>query len=276
MRAFVLAAGLAAATVPGMSQAQGLDFGGALAAENLSGIAGSHTQEPSLRPGRVALEAAPERVRSGQTSVRMQIQPGDCGARIGGGQPDDCANGNERIEINAGTSTGTTLYAFSMMLGADFRDLSDEAPTVGLVQWFQQEAGACFSLQYNNASERLVLRNRCTDGGFNTAPPEDVELRGVPAFDTWNEIVVLANWSAGPDGLFRVLVNDALAYDFRGPTLAAGGAGEVSQRFTVLRFDGLGRHAATSTLWLDDLVQSGGLGPIEERYAFTRANLGVQ
>lgn len=253
----------------------GLAFGNALVAENFVGLNPSHSQEASIRPGRVAVDADPNRIRSGETSIRMQIQPGDCGARIGGGQPDDCANGNERIEIGGGPSSGTTLYAFAMMLGSDFRNLADNAPAVNLVQWFQQDAGACFNVQFNGSSERLYLRNRCTDGSYNTAEPEDVELR-VPSFDSWVEFVILANWSKGPDGLFRVLANGRLVYDYRGPTLAAGGADEVEQRFSVLRFQGLGNHASTSTLWLDDVVQSSGLGEIEARYAVDRATLGVQ
>lgn len=276
MKLTFLAAGLTLLGQATQVQAQGLEFGSPVVAENFSGLAPSHTQEPSLRPGRIVVDTDPNRIRSGQTSVRMQIQPGDCGARIGGGQPDDCANGNERIEINGGTSAGTTLYAFSMMLGSDFRDLSEDTPSVDLVQWFQQNAGACFSLQYDVSSEHLSIRNRCTNGSYNTADPEDIELRRVPPFDAWNEFVVLSNWSKGPDGLFRVLVNNELAYDFRGPTLAAEGADEVSQRFTVLRYDGLGTQASTSTLWLDDVVQSGGLAEIEQRYAFDRGTLGVQ
>ncbi len=258
-----------------VGQGGGLNFGSALVAENFAGLTPSHTQEASVRPGRIIAETNPAAVRSGQTSIRMQIQPGDCSARIGGGQPDDCANGNERIEINAGSSTGTTLYAFSMLVGPDFRQLSEGAPAVGLVQWFQSDAGACFSLQYDVVERNLYIRNRCTNGSYNTSEPADENIAANP-FDRFNEFVVLANWSRGADGLFRLLVNNDLVYDFRGPTLAAEGGEEVSARFSILRFDGLGQHGSPATLWLDDVVAASGLEAIEQRYAFDRGRLGVQ
>lgn len=282
---FLLAAGLAIVAqsagaggiVPTetVGRSGGLNFGSALVAENFAGLSPRHTQEASLRPGRVVAETNPAYIRSGQTSIRMQIQPGDCSARIGGGQPDDCASGNERIEINTGTSSGTMLYAFSLLLGSDFRQLNEAAPTVSLVQWFQAGAGACFSIRYDADSDDLLLRNRCTNGSYNTAEPEDVDLGG-DATRGFQEFVVLANWSKGSDGLFRLLVDNELVYDFRGPTLVAEGSNEVSQRFSVLRLDGLGQHTTTSTLWLDDVVASPGLTEIEQRYSFDRGNLGVQ
>jgi hypothetical protein len=285
-RTLRLAAGLALlaqgawaqGTVPAetIGQAGGLNFQSGLVAENLSGFAPQHTQQASLAPGRIAVETDPTRIRSGQTSIRMQIQPGDCSARIGGGQPDDCASGNERIEIGSGQgASGIMLEAFSLMLGGDFRNLNDNAPAVNLVQWFQQNAGACFSLQYNAVRENLSIRNRCTNGSYNTAEPQDVELRGNP-IDSWQEFVVLANWSKGADGLFRVLVNNDLVYDYRGPTLAAEGADVVSERFMILRQNGLGVHTGAATMWLDDVIRAGSVAELETRYAFERANLGVQ
>lgn len=285
-RTLRLAAGLALvaqgawaqATVPAetIGQAGGLNFQSGLVAENLSGFAPQHTQQASLAPGRVAVETDPARIRSGQTSIRMQIQPGDCSARIGGGQPDDCASGNERIEIGSGQpASGLSLSAFSVMLGGDFRNLSSSAPAIGLVQWFQQNAGACFAVQYNASQENLYIRNRCTNGSYNTAEPEDVALRG-GTFDRWHEFVVLANWSKGADGLFRVLHNDNLVYDFRGPTLAAEGGDTVSERFSILRQNGLGAHSTVSTMWLDDVIRAGSIEELEQRYVFDRANLGVQ
>lgn len=272
-----LAAGVAAAQTPpeGTVGAQGgLNFASALVAETFAGVRPSHTQQASLRPGRIVVETSPAHVRSGQTSVRMQLQPGDCGARIGGGAPDDCANGNERIEINMGPSSGTVLYGFSLQLGDDFGQIRGPS-AVNLVQWFQQGAGACFNVQYDVRDKRLYVRNRCAAGGYNAGPPQDTSLRA-PAFGRWNEFVVLARWSKGEDGLFRVLVNDELAYDWRGATLAPEGADQVSERFSILRFEGLGRIPVPSTLWLDDVVASGRVADIAQRYAFTRANLGVQ
>jgi len=285
-RTLRLAAGLALVaqgawaqgTVPAetIGQAGGLNFRSGLVAENLSGLAPQHTQQASLAPGRVIVETDPGRVRSGQTSIRMQVQPGDCSARIGGGQPDDCASGNERIEIgSAQGTTGIMLEAFSLMLGSDFRNLSTSAPAISLVQWFQQDAGACFAIQYNAAQENLYVRNRCTNGSYNTAEPEDVALRG-GVTDSWQEFVILANWSKGADGLFRVLHNNVLVYDFRGPTLAAEGGDTVTERFSILRQNGLGAHSGASTMWIDDVIRASSVAELESRYAFDRGNLGVQ
>jgi len=255
-------------------QGGGLDFQNPLVSENISGLTASHAQQASLLPGRVAVEASPTRIRSGQTSIRMQVQPGDCGPRVSGAQ-DDCAEGNERIDIDSDFVAGTQLYAFSLMLASDFGSLSRDGAGVGLVQWYQRDAGACYALQYSIPQRQLFLRNRCPQGVYDPANAEDTALRG-RTFDSWNEFVILAVWSKGGDGLFRVLQNNTLVYDHRGATLAATGGDDVSQRFSVLRYNGLGAHRSTSTIWLDDVVRSQGVAEIEQRYAFDRANLGVQ
>jgi hypothetical protein len=279
-----LAAMAAAMLVSQASQAQtaapagqggGLDFQNPVVAENISGLAASHAQQASLLPGRVALEGSPDRIRSGQTSIRMQVQPGDCGPRVNGGGQDDCAEGNERVDIDSDFVPGTQLYAFSMMLGSDFGSLSRNGTGVSLVQWYQRDLGACYAIQYSISERQMFLRNRCPQGVYDPENPEDVALRG-RTFDQWNEFVVLAVWSKGQDGLFRVLQNNTLVYDHRGPTLAPTGGDDVSQRFSILRYNGLGVHQAPSTVWLDDIVRSNGVAAIEQRYAFDRANLGVQ
>jgi len=273
--ALTLAAQVAQAQTTGTTgQGGGLDFRSPLVSENISGLAASHAQQASLLPGRVAVEASPTRIRSGQTSIRMQVQPGDCGPRISGAQ-DDCAEGNERIDIDSDFVPGTQLYAFSLMLGSDFGSLNRNGTGVSLVQWYQRDLGACYALQYSIQQRELFLRNRCPQGVYDPANPEDIALRG-RTFDSWNEFVILAVWSKGGDGLFRVLQNNTLVYDHRGPTLAPAGGDDVSQRFTVLRYNGLGTHGAPSTIWLDDVVRSSGVAEIEQRYAFDRANLGVQ
>jgi hypothetical protein len=50
----------------------------------------------------------------------------------------------------------------------------------------------------------------------------------------------------------------------------------VSQRFMILRPNGLGQIASISTMWVDDAVRGASLEEIEQRYAFDRANLGVR
>ncbi|TNC50111.1 hypothetical protein FHG66_09115 [Rubellimicrobium rubrum] len=272
-RGLLLAGGLMLAA--NLGHAQGLDFQSAAVAENFAGLTPAHSQEASLRPGRIAVDTDPNRIRLGATSIRMQLVPGDCGARIGGGLPDDCAEGNERIEINDTTPlAGTTLQAFSLMLGGDFGQASSgSAPT--LVQWFQQNAGPCFSIQYSIADRRMFLRNRCPQGSYGVGEPQDTTLRVSP-FDQFNEFVVLANWSKGADGLFRVLLNNQLVYSYTGPTLAAEGADQVNQRFMILRPNGLGQIPTTSTMWIDDAIRGASLEEIEQRYAFDRANLGVR
>jgi hypothetical protein len=256
-------------------QAGGLDARSPLVAENFFGVVPSHDQQASLLPGRVAADASPGRVRSGQTSIRMQIQPGDCGPRVGGGGQDDCAAGNERIDIGSDYIGGTQLYAFSLMLASDFNQLSRNSAGVGLVQWYQRDVGACYALQYGISQRGIFVRNRCPQGVYNPEQPEDVGLQRT-GFDRWDEFVVLAVWSKGADGLFRVLQNNQLVYDHRGPTLAAQGGDDVAQRFSLLRYNGLGNNPAPSTIWLDDVIRSGSVEEIAARYAFDRANLGIQ
>jgi len=264
------------AQAPGTVGASGgLNFDSPLVAENFHGLSPRHTLAASLLPDRVAVETDPARVRSGQTSIRLQVQPGDCGRAINGGAPDDCASGNERVELNTGDTSGLTVYAFSLMLDGDFRNINRAAPTAYLVQWFQQEAGACFGVQYSGSADRMVIRNRCVGGSFASGTVTDTELRIQP-FGAWHEYVVLANWSKDADGLFRVMVDNQLAYSFQGPTLAAEGVDQVSQRFMVNRQNGLRQTIGTTTMWLDDVVTSNNLEAIEQVYAVDRTSLGVQ
>lgn len=283
--AFLLTAGLltsasslsAQATLPAgtVGAAGGLNFDSPLVAESFHGLTPRHVLAASLLPGRVAVETDPARIRSGQASIRLQVQPGDCGRAINGGDPDDCASGNERVELNTGNTGGLTVYGFSLMLDGDFRNINREEPTAYLVQWFQQDAGACFDVHYSGSVDQIFIRNRCVGGSFASGTVEDTNLR-IPPFDSWHEYVVLANWSKGTDGLFRVLVDNRLVYSFQGPTLAAEGGDQVSERFMVNRQNGLGRTSGTTTMWLDDVVTSTSLDAIEQVYAVDRTSLGVQ
>ena len=191
----------------------------------------------------------------------MRLNPGDCGTRIGGELP---AERNEHNEINDTTPlAGPTLQAFSLMLGAHFGQLrSGSAPT--LVQWFQQNAGPCFSIQYSTPDRRMFLRNRCPQGSHGVGEPQDATLRVSP-FDQFNEFVVLANWSKVADGLFRVLLNNQLGYSHAGPTLAAEGSDRVNQRLMILRPNGLGQIPTTSTMWIDDAIRGASPEEIEQR-----------
>ncbi|PRY24846.1 polysaccharide lyase-like protein [Aliiruegeria haliotis] len=254
----------------------GLKFSHQLAKENFSGLKPKHGKAANFRPGRIVVETDPARVRSGKSSIRFQIQPGDCGRSAGPGSWDDCKLRNERIEVTTqGSTAKSSFYAFSVLLSRDFSALQNYHPEVNLYQNYQYGSGACFNIQYSIPRKALHIQHRCVNGRYDHGSPKNTYVPG-PTFDRWHEFVIYAKWSRGSDGVYRVLHNGKLVYSFSGATLAADAGSKIITNLFIYRYEGVGRTTTASTAWFDDIVASKSFSKISARYPVSKAALGVR
>ncbi len=267
----------------------GLNFRSSAVRENLFGVGWKHGFETSSLPGRVTVDSNADRVRSGETSIRMQILPKDCGWTVhrDSGEWNDCLWGNERVDILATNPlSGKQFYAVSMMLSSDFSKLPGQtrymSSDINLFQWYQLDSGACFNLQYNTRRKRLNIDVRCPNAVYDHqgARKNRIELSG-PVYDRWHEFVVFANWRADDKGVFRVLHNGNLVMNYAGPTIAKAGQNKVNEAAFIYRYGSKDEPAWTfyrtpSTVWFDDIIRARSLTKIERRYRFDRASLGFR
>lgn len=262
----------------------GLNFRNNLVRENLSGVTWKHDFEASLLPGRVTIETDPQRVRTGNSSIRMHVNPKDCGWTVhrDDGGWNDCLQGNERVEIQTTDPlSGKQFYALSIMLDSNFSKHGGQPSTmhsdINLFQWYQLDSGACFNLQYNTRTKSLNIDIRCPNGVYDHQM-QRVELSG-PVFDRWHELVVFANWRSDEKGEFRVLFNGQLVMNYNGPTLSTKGRKEVNEAAFIYRYGSKDEpswqfYTTPSTVWFDDIIRARSLSTIENRYSFNRSKLG--
>jgi len=265
----------------------GLKFSHRLVRENFTGLTPQHGFAASQRPGRVTVETDPSRVRSGKASIKMNLQPKDCGGSPRGGPNDwnDCTAGNERVDVAFYDDVGgSQIYAMSVMLDQNISRLRGQPSympsNINLYQWFQLDSGACFNIQYNTRSKKMNIDYRCSGGRYGHGRASIVNLPG-PVFDVWHEFVVYAKWSKGNDGSFRVLHNGKLVLNHSGPTLAKKGSETVAEHSFVYRYGNREKPAwafypIASTVWFDDMMRSSRIGTIEKKYDFDRTRLGFR
>jgi hypothetical protein len=164
---------------------------------------------------------APHPVRDGHQSLRIELRRGDCGKTESW---DDCFHGNERVEL---TSTKPdwmkpntkVSYGWSIYLPPDWnpKDLSQ----IVMGQFHQIDSHPAFQVFYQSQGGGLQVKCRVEEtrnsvGTFVRTIIPEKELRG-----RWHDIRVEAYWRKKADGYFKVFVDDALAYDFKGRTMSA-------------------------------------------------------
>jgi hypothetical protein len=174
------------------------------------------------------IASAPFPVRSGETSVRLELHRGDCGKLSMGDRWDDCLHNNERVELVSAErdwlkANSRGAYGWSIYLPPDWnpKDLSQ----IVLGQFHQQgDDHPAFQFFYQSQGGGLQVARRVEETrnsagtDIRTIIPEK-ELRG-----RWHDIRVDASWRKRKDGYFRVTVNGTPAYDFRGQTLSGSSA----------------------------------------------------
>jgi len=154
-------------------------------------------------------------VRTGPSSLRFEVQPGDCSWQAGGWN--DCEHDRERHELKAASwSGGEGWYQWSVYLPRDYPVIFPAKVALGQ---FHQESGHV-AWMFQNKDGGLAVDNQVQGSTLHLKPIlSDADMRG-----HWSDILVHARWSAGKDGFFRVFVNGETMprYAWSGPTQSAG------------------------------------------------------
>lgn len=249
--------------------------------ENFVGTTWYAEWETALRPGRVKIETDPSRVRSGNNSIRLHLEPGDCGKN----RPVKPFSGfigmttctppmSELVGISPTGKQldGTRYYALSVMLDQNLKEHQSSGGDISLFEWQsvgnQPNIGPCFNIMFDVYYQKLVVDQRCTTGWY-VHSTEKTYLSG-QMFGQWHEFVVGANWSNDKDkGFFRVLHNGQLVMDYKGPTLLRG-VEKIQEAAFIHRYR---PYPTPSTVWFDDIIRTWNVSAIKKRYNFEEALL---
>ncbi|MEP9374794.1 heparin lyase I family protein [Mesorhizobium sp. KR1-2] len=166
------------------------------------------------------LASTPLPVRDGKYSLRIELHKGDCGKSA---DWDDCYHSNERVELTTPEKSwikpnSRTQYGWSIYLPVDWnpKDLSQ----IVMGQFHQADSHPAFQFFYQSQGGGLQVKRRVDETRNSVGTDvrtviDEKELRG-----RWHDIRVEAYWRKTQDGYFKVFVNDALAYDFKGKTMS--------------------------------------------------------
>ncbi len=181
-------------------------------------------------------------VRTGTTALAFQVEDGEC---AGNRSYNDCANGRERSEIvdrSAVQTNREAWYAFSVFIPSTTRPI-DPANTI-LAQWQDTKGSGEITLGFSLYREGIELtqddpRTRQTDDANPPRPMvTDIVVPPSRVNNRWHDFRVQAVWSAGPEGMINVWINDRLVHSHQGPNLNRNVA--PAFKFGVYR-SGLGR-----------------------------------
>ena len=201
----------------------------------------------------IVTEAGGHPVRLGESAIRFEVRPGDCGRdEIWS----DCENDRERHELASSDRRPgqgeTTWYAYSIYIPEQTTTVFPTRTTLG--QFHEMGANVNFAMD-------LTLRGYIVDyklegwgTGTQTIIPTE-ELHG-----RWHDILVRATWSDEADGRFSVWVNREQVYDFTGRTLRSRGGRGIYFKFGIYRsfisrYTGMNDGAAppTQVVYYDEL-----------------------
>ncbi len=192
---------------------------------------------------------APLPVRSGETSIRFHVRPGDCSAGKHGW--DDCANDRERAELKqAGYQYHgeTWRYRFDIFVPGGHRVIWPAK--LAFAQFHQEGARPAIMLQ--NHKGGLWLDVHDGEGTVELLPliPND-EFAG-----RWHEVALQVHWSRNDDGFVRAFIGGRPVARFDGPTMSAQ---KVYFKFGVYRSH-LNRNAkakeVSHTVYFDTVTRT--------------------
>lgn len=150
----------------------------------------------------------PHPVRSGKTSERFEVRPGDCYWNTGW---NDCENDRERSELSEQepySSVGREYwYGWSIFIPNDYPNIY---PTKTALGQFHQKHVSSPPVMFQNSSGGYWLDINQMHGGYFILIPEE-ELRG-----KWHDIVVHAKWSKNSDGFIKVWADGFLKASYSG------------------------------------------------------------
>lgn len=158
---------------------------------------------------------APLPARSGETSIRFHVRPGDCSAGKHGW--DDCKKDRERAELKQTDYQHhgeTWWYGFSMFVPLSHRPIWPAK--LSFAQFHQEGAKPALMLQNHKGGLWLDIHDaRRTVKLLPLIAAQDFAGR-------WHDISLQVRWSRRSDGFIRAFVDGKPAASFDGPTMSAG------------------------------------------------------
>lgn len=167
----------------------------------------------------------PHPVRSGASSIRFEVQPGDCSAGKHGW--DDCAKDRERAELKqtdyqmAGEQW---WYAFSLYLPHSHRNIWPAK--LSLAQFHQEGAGPVIMFQNDRGGLWLDIH----DARRTIQKVQVLEAHALKG--RWHDIVLRIKWSRKDDGMIDMWIGHRAVANYRGATMSAE---QVYFKFGVYR-----------------------------------------
>ena len=199
--------------------------------ENISNLYASHHFRASLRNERVVTDY--NVYRSGSSSVRLTLFPGDCSKTFDDSH-DDCSGKNERVDLALSRTkpSKSEIYTFSLKVDESFKNIpykyeKKRWADVNLFQLYRSSSGACHNVFYSAWKKKLAIDDRCTDKkSYNHGS------RRVMYFDDinpeeWNDFAIKINWSSDADGSFELFINRKRYKGYSGVTVIPRGSNSV-------------------------------------------------
>jgi hypothetical protein len=239
--------------------------------------------ETGARLGRVTIETDPAHVRSGKMSLRLHLEPDDCGGDVEYNPApwNDCTSpverggtANERVAVISTPSAkfgktywyGASLYldGLGFSLSPKVDPAHKEWLQVNLYQWIADQPMYDI-VWFSNEPESLSLKIRTQ----NCEPCEFQPLVS-GALDRWVDIVTHVRWSKKGDGFIVIWVDGKKAYEHRGPTLYPQLKGpDMGQQAQLYRYSGVGEGWPALTAWYDQLLRVSDISELEPYFEIT-------
>ena len=201
-----------AAIVAGTATAQSTSLNDDIATWGSRWYYSMHTPAWADHALNVVTEAEGHPVRLGDSALRFEVRPGDCGRDD---TWSDCENDRERHELAGGDQRDgqgeTVWYAYSLFIPEGTSDVFPTKTTLG--QFHEMGENVVFAMDLTPRG--YIVEHKLVGWGDATRtiiPPEDL-------YGRWHDILVRATWSDGDDGAFDVWVNREHVYDYEGRTM---------------------------------------------------------
>ena len=171
-------------------------------------------------------------VRAGETSMKFEVRPGDCGKSKGGYS--DCKNDAERWELMINpVSSGEYWYAWSIYFPKEHKHFSGRGWLVAsqfhqdhtngkddfpIFMFWDHVGGYWLCIDYRMGNPNKLAK-RSYGSKYNVLQLlSEKEVSG-----KWNDIIVNVNWTDKKDkGFFKVWVNGELKLNHQGKTKMKG------------------------------------------------------
>jgi hypothetical protein len=201
---------------------------------------------------------APLPVRTGTSSLRFEVRPGDCSRGKHGW--DDCKKGRERTELKQTSYQyhgETWWYGFSLYVPRGHKNVWPAK--LSFAQFHQEGAKPVIMFQNHKGGLWLDIHDADRTIELIELVPQS-ELAG-----RWHDLILQIKWSRDSDGFIRAWIGGKTAADFTGKTMSAE---QVYFKFGLYRSHlerNRGARNVTHRAYFDGLVRAKSRNGVQHR-----------